>query len=201
MNNLFDLPEIKELKLGNIRYEIGIDRATEKEYGGVKARLIPKDKESEAIEVFIGRNGKLYLPADNIKADVVYEATSYLKFPAVGKSGVLYIDTTTNTAYRFSEADLKYYSVSGITLDEVKKVVQTEVAETIKNSEDVKKEITEVTKEVIKTSEEIKSEITNVVNSTVNESEEFQEIVEETVKEVISTYTIINGNRKINTTS
>lgn len=98
------LPKLKELTIDNTRFRIGIDRANSSEYGGVKADLIPKDSEVDAIEVYIGRDGKLYIPVENIKPeneDIIITETSYLKFPAVGDEKHIYVDTTTNISYRF----------------------------------------------------------------------------------------------------
>ena len=36
---------------------------------------------------------------------------SYLNFPLTGQENAIYIDTSKNTIYRFSETDLKYYPV------------------------------------------------------------------------------------------
>lgn len=131
-----NLPELRELTIGNIRYEIGIGRAKETRYGGVRARLIPKDNDSEAIECYIGKDGKLYILQGDIKitqtCNIEYE--SYLKFPTVGKKGLLYIDTSTNIAYRYSEEDLKYYPVSGITLDNLESLVNDIVEKTVTTS-------------------------------------------------------------------
>lgn len=131
---MHELPNLQELTIGSCRYRISTDRAMATRYGGVKARLIPKDAEADAIEVYIGRNGRMYLPKESVgsditNADIIKEYDSYLKFPTVGKSSTLYIDTTTNTAYRFSETDLKYYPINGIDvgtdlLDEIAKALK-----------------------------------------------------------------------------
>lgn len=121
------LPKLKELTIDNTRFRIGIDRANSSEYGGVKADLIPKDSEVDAIEVYIGRDGKLYIPVENIKPeneDIVITETSYLKFPAVGDEKHIYVDTTTNISYRFDTNTLKYYSISGVTEDNLNDYIQ-----------------------------------------------------------------------------
>lgn len=121
------LPKLKELTIDNTRFRIGIDRANSSEYGGVKADLIPKDSEVDAIEVYIGRDGKLYIPVENIKPeneDIIISETSYLKFPAVGDEKHIYVDTTTNISYRFDTNTLKYYSISGVTEDNLNDYIQ-----------------------------------------------------------------------------
>lgn len=121
------LPKLKELTIDNTRFRIGIDRANSSEYGGVKADLIPKDSEVDAIEVYIGRDGKLYIPVENIKPeneDIIITETSYLKFPAVGDEKHIYVDTTTNISYRFDTNTLKYYSISGVTEDNLNDYIQ-----------------------------------------------------------------------------
>lgn len=121
------LPKLKELTIDNTRFRIGIDRANSSEYGGVKADLIPKDSEVDAIEVYIGRDGKLYIPVENIKTeneDIIIPETSYLKFPAVGDEKHIYVDTTTNISYRFDTNTLKYYSISGVTEDNLNDYIQ-----------------------------------------------------------------------------
>lgn len=121
------LPKLKELTIDNTRFRIGIDRANSSEYGGVKADLIPKDSEVDAIEVYIGRDGKLYIPVENIKPeneDIIIPETSYLKFPAVGDEKHIYVDTTTNISYRFDTNTLKYYSISGVTEDNLNDYIQ-----------------------------------------------------------------------------
>lgn len=121
------LPKLKELTIDNTRFRIGIDRANSSEYGGVKADLIPKDSEVDAIEVYIGRDGKLYIPVENIKPeneDIIITETSYLKFPAVGYEKHIYVDTTTNISYRFDTNTLKYYSISGVTEDNLNDYIQ-----------------------------------------------------------------------------
>ena len=129
------LPQLKELTIGNIRYEVGISRAKETEYGGIRAKLIPKDSESEALECYIGKNGKLYvLQGDITQKPCNIEYDSYLKFPTIGKQGFLYIDTSTNVAYRFSVDDLKYYPVSGITLDNLKSLISDIVEKAVNKS-------------------------------------------------------------------
>lgn len=47
----------------------------------------------------------------SLTAKFIIQEDSYLKFPVVGNSRTIYIDTTENVIYRFSETDLKYYSV------------------------------------------------------------------------------------------
>lgn len=121
------LPKLKELTIDNTRFRIGIDRANSSEYGGVKADLIPKDSEVDAIEVYIGRDGKLYIPVENIKPenkDIIITETSYLKFPAVGDEKHIYVDTTTSISYRFDTNTLKYYSISGVTEDNLNDYIQ-----------------------------------------------------------------------------
>lgn len=121
------LPKLKELTIDNTRFRIGIDRANSSEYGGVKADLIPKDSEVNAIEVYIGRDGKLYIPVENIKPeneDIIITENSYLKFPAVGDEKHIYVDTTTNISYRFDTNTLKYYSISGVTEDNLNDYIQ-----------------------------------------------------------------------------
>lgn len=121
------LPKLKELTIDNTRFRIGIDRANSSEYGGVKADLIPKDSEVNAIEVYIGRDGKLYIPVENIKPEnenIIITETSYLKFPAVGDEKHIYVDTTTNISYRFDTNTLKYYSISGVTEDNLNDYIQ-----------------------------------------------------------------------------
>lgn len=121
------LPKLKELTIDNTRFRIGIDRANSSEYGGVKADLIPKDSEVDAIEVYIGRDGKLYIPVENIKPeneDIIITENSYLKFPAVGDEKHIYVDTTTNISYRFDTNTLKYYSISGVTEDNLNDYIQ-----------------------------------------------------------------------------
>lgn len=121
------LPKLKELTIDNTRFRIGIDRANSSEYGGVKADLIPKDSEVDAIEVYIGRDGKLYIPVENIKPeneDIIITESSYLKFPAVGDEKHIYVDTTTNISYRFDTNTLKYYSISGVTEDNLNDYIQ-----------------------------------------------------------------------------
>lgn len=121
------LPKLKELTIDNTRFRIGIDRANSSEYGGVKADLIPKDSEADAIEVYIGRDGKLYIPVENIKPeneDIIITETSYLKFPTVGDEKHIYVDTTTNISYRFDTNTLKYYSISGVTEDNLNDYIQ-----------------------------------------------------------------------------
>ncbi len=36
---------------------------------------------------------------------------SFNEFPTIGKTGVIYIDTSENTLYRWDDTDLKYYCV------------------------------------------------------------------------------------------
>lgn len=48
---------------------------------------------------------------DENSEQVIVVEDSFLKFPVVGNNHTIYIDTTENTIYRFSETDLKYYSV------------------------------------------------------------------------------------------
>lgn len=48
---------------------------------------------------------------DKNSEQVIVVEDSFLKFPVVGKKNAIYIDTTENAIYRFSEADLKYYSI------------------------------------------------------------------------------------------
>lgn len=47
---------------------------------------------------------------ENSEQTVIVE-DSFLKFPVIGKKNAIYIDTTENIIYRFSETDLKYYSI------------------------------------------------------------------------------------------
>lgn len=49
---------------------------------------------------------------------------SYLDFPNIGNSQFLYIDTTESTMYRWSDDDLKYYSI-GCTSDFIRKMFNT----------------------------------------------------------------------------
>jgi hypothetical protein len=51
----------------------------------------------------------------------ILEFKSYLNFPSVGQYGKLYIDTTTNSIYRWNDDDLKYYSL-GMSLDNIKEI-------------------------------------------------------------------------------
>lgn len=37
---------------------------------------------------------------------------SYTLFPAVGKIGAIYIDTTTNAIYRWDDVNIKYFALS-----------------------------------------------------------------------------------------
>lgn len=42
---------------------------------------------------------------------IVVSEDSFLKFPTLGNEYRIYIDTTTNKIYRWSEAELKYYII------------------------------------------------------------------------------------------
>lgn len=42
---------------------------------------------------------------------IVVSKESYLKFPTVGNSKSIYIDTTENKIYRWDDTELKYYTV------------------------------------------------------------------------------------------
>lgn len=42
---------------------------------------------------------------------IVISEKTYLKFPTIGKTNAIYIDTTTNTIYRWNDDDLKYYII------------------------------------------------------------------------------------------
>lgn len=42
--------------------------------------------------------------------EVIQEDT-YLKFPTIGNEKTLYIDTSVNLAYRWSDSELKYYAL------------------------------------------------------------------------------------------
>lgn len=53
--------------------------------------------------------------------ELIVEKESFLQFPTVGKEGSIYIDTTDNKVYRFSESELKYY-VIGSDCDDIKVV-------------------------------------------------------------------------------
>lgn len=50
------------------------------------------------------------LLSENAK-ELIVEKESFLQFPTVGNEGSIYIDTTENKAYRFSESELKYYVI------------------------------------------------------------------------------------------
>lgn len=42
---------------------------------------------------------------------MVVQEDTYLSFPLIGSEKTLYIDTTTNQAYRWSDEGLKYYQI------------------------------------------------------------------------------------------
>ena len=42
---------------------------------------------------------------------VVVSEESYLRFPTIGSSECIYIDTTANKIYRWDDANLKYFTV------------------------------------------------------------------------------------------
>lgn len=42
----------------------------------------------------------------------IVQKTSYLLFPSVGDSNLLYIDTENNAAYRWDETKLKYFCIN-----------------------------------------------------------------------------------------
>lgn len=41
------------------------------------------------------------------------------EFPTIGKTGVIYIDTSENTLYRWDDTDLKYYCVGSNSNEEI----------------------------------------------------------------------------------
>lgn len=43
--------------------------------------------------------------------EIIVSKDSFLNFPVTGNSDCLYIDTTTNKAYRWSEDETKYYCI------------------------------------------------------------------------------------------
>lgn len=45
------------------------------------------------------------------KTKAIVNADSYLKFPTVGDSNCLYVDISSNTIYRWDDAELKYFIV------------------------------------------------------------------------------------------
>lgn len=51
--------------------------------------------------------------------DTVQEYTTYLQFPNVGKSQIIYIDKTSNRSYRWDDTDLKYYLLNNY-FDDIK---------------------------------------------------------------------------------
>lgn len=50
---------------------------------------------------------------------IIVQKDSFLQFPVIGSEHSLYIDTTTNKTYRWSESELKYYVV-GSDYDDIK---------------------------------------------------------------------------------
>lgn len=51
------------------------------------------------------------------EADAVQEYDSFLVFPNVGASGIIFIDTTENVSYRWDKDLLKYYKFNNIDID------------------------------------------------------------------------------------
>ena len=65
----------------------------------------------------IGIDGRKYYTKEEINALLqdlaitVISADSYLEFPITGKSTSIYVDTSTNKAYRWDDENTKYFCV------------------------------------------------------------------------------------------
>ena len=53
---------------------------------------------------------------------VIVQKASYLEFPNIGTEKGLYIDSTTNTSYRWDNKEKKYYII-GINYDNIKYII------------------------------------------------------------------------------
>lgn len=54
---------------------------------------------------------KKYFQKQLQEFSLIIQEDSFLKFPTIGSEGNLYIDTTANKTYRWSDTELKYYVV------------------------------------------------------------------------------------------
>lgn len=57
----------------------------------------------------VSKELKTYI--DNLVAGSIVQEDSFLKFPTIGSEQAIYIDTTTNKVYRWSNTELKYYTI------------------------------------------------------------------------------------------
>lgn len=46
------------------------------------------------------------------KSENIIQKDSYLSFPSIGNSNILYLDTSKNIAYRWDDVNQKYYSIT-----------------------------------------------------------------------------------------
>ena len=58
-------------------------------------------------DIDVDQNGLMHLTAKSI-----IQKETFLSFPAIGNNNTIYIDTSDNSIYRFSEEELKYYLVT-----------------------------------------------------------------------------------------
>lgn len=64
----------------------------------------------DGLQRHIDESKARFAPINHTHEDIILEFNSSLQFPTIGKSNILYIDTTANKIYRWDSTDLKYYS-------------------------------------------------------------------------------------------